>query len=247
MRELADKVIMITGAAQGIGREIAQRFSEEGSKLIILDVNEEKLSQAETQLKKKASDVLALKADVKNPKQLKDIVNKSIDKFSKIDILINNAGVTRDNLLLRLSEEEWDLVLEVNLKGAFNCIKEVSRFMVRQRHGKIINIASIIGLIGNPGQTNYAASKGGLIALTKSVAKELASRNIQVNAVAPGFIDTQMTQVLPDEVKQKMLENIPLGRFGSPKDVAECCIFLSSSASDYITGQVLVVDGGMVM
>ena len=168
-------------------------------------------------------------------------------KFTKIDILVNNAGITKDNLLLRMSQSEWDAVISVNLKGTFNCTKVVSRPMIKQRQGRIINIASIIGIIGNAGQANYAASKAGIIALTKSAAKELASRNINVNAVAPGFIQTEMTNKLPEELKKKMMEAIPLAKFGTPEDVANICLFLASDDSSYVTGQTIVVDGGMVM
>ena len=175
------------------------------------------------------------------------MVDNIIKKFGRIDILVNNAGITRDNLLMRMSEEEWDLVLKVNLKGAFLCTRKVIRGMMRQRSGKIINIASVVGIMGNAGQANYAASKAGIIAFTKSVAKEVASRNIQVNAVAPGYIETEMTAALPDEVKNSYLSNIPSRRAGTPEDVAKAVIFLASSASDYITGQVLQVDGGLLM
>ena len=184
--------------------------------------------------------------DITDYSKVQNTTNKILDKFKKIDILVNNAGITRDNLILRMRETEWDAVIKVNLTGTFNCIKAVSRVMLKQRAGKIINIASIIGLMGNIGQANYAASKAGIIALTKTTAKELASRNITVNAVAPGFIQTQMTEKLPGDIKASMLKAIPLGRFGSPEDVAEVCLFLASSQADYITAQTIVVDGGMV-
>jgi len=176
-----------------------------------------------------------------------EAVNKILDKLGKVDILVNNAGITKDNLLLRMSEAEWDAVIDVNLKGTFNCIKAASKLMIKQRSGKIINIASIIGIIGNAGQANYSASKAGIIALTKTMAKELACRNINVNAVAPGFIQTEMTAKLPEDVQRKMLEAIPLSKFGSPKDVAALCVFLASDEANYITGQTIVIDGGMVM
>jgi 3-oxoacyl-[acyl-carrier protein] reductase len=178
---------------------------------------------------------------------VEEALNKILDKFTKVDILVNNAGITKDNLLMRMSEAEWDAVLSVNLKGAFNCIKAVSRPMIKQRGGRIINIASIIGIIGNPGQANYSASKAGIIALTKTAAKELASRNINVNAIAPGFIQTEMTAKLPDDLKEKMKAAIPMNRFGTPEDVGAVCVFLASGDSGYITGQTIVVDGGMVM
>ncbi|OGX19439.1 MAG: 3-oxoacyl-[acyl-carrier-protein] reductase [Omnitrophica WOR_2 bacterium RBG_13_44_8b] len=190
---------------------------------------------------------LALAIDVTDFAQVGEAINKILDKFTKVDILVNNAGITKDNLILRMSQQEWDAVLNVNLKGAFNCIKAVSKPMIKARYGKIINIASIIGLIGNPGQANYAASKAGLIALTKTVAKELASRNINANAIAPGFIQTDMTAKLSEEVSKKLQEAIPLCKLGSPEDVAKACLFLASGDADYITGQTIVVDGGMVM
>jgi 3-oxoacyl-[acyl-carrier protein] reductase len=190
---------------------------------------------------------LVEQVDVTDYKKVAEAVNKILDKFTKVDILVNNAGITKDNLLLRMSQAEWDAVLNVNLKGAFNCIKAVARPMIKQRRGRIINIASIIGLIGNAGQANYSASKAGIIALTKTAAKELASRNINVNAVAPGFIQTEMTASLPADLQQKMKEAIPLNKFGSPDDVAAVCMFLASEDSSYITGQTIVIDGGLVM
>ena len=184
--------------------------------------------------------------DVTDYSKVQNTVNKILDKFKKIDILVNNAGITRDSVILKMSETDWEAVIKVNLTGTFNCTKAVSRVMLKQKAGKIINIASIIGLIGNIGQANYSASKAGIIALTKTTAKELASRNINVNAIAPGFIQTQMTERLPQEIKARMLNEIPLGRFGSPKDVAGACLFLASEEANYITGQTVVVDGGMV-
>jgi 3-oxoacyl-[acyl-carrier protein] reductase len=188
-----------------------------------------------------------LSVDVTDYAKVEEAVNKILDKFTKVDILVNNAGITKDNLILRMNETDWDAVLNVNLKGAFNCIKAVSKPMIKLKKGRIINIASIIGITGNPGQANYSASKAGVIALTKTAAKELASRNINVNAVAPGFIQTEMTAKLPEDVKEKMKQAIPLARFGIPSDVAALCLFLASDDSSYITGQTIVVDGGMVM
>ena len=244
---LKDKVAFITGAAQGIGREIALKFAAEGADIVVGDINLQKATQTKLEIEALGRNALALELDVTDYVKLTEAVNKILDKFKKVDILINNAGITKDNLLLRMSDAEWDAVLNVNLKGTFNCTKAVSRLMIKQRYGKIINIASIIGIIGNPGQANYSASKAGIIALTKTAAKELASRNINVNAVAPGFIQTEMTSKLPDELKQKMQEAIPLGRFGSPVDVASVCVFLASEDASYITGQTIIVDGGMVM
>ena len=245
--KLRDKVALVTGAAQGIGREIALAFAREGADLIVGDVNLEKASVTAKEVEALGRKALALELNVTDSKRVDEAVNKILDKFSKIDILVNNAGITKDGLLLRMKEEDWDAVINVNLKGTFICTKAVSRVMLKQHSGKIVNIASIIGIIGNPGQANYAASKAGIIALTKTTAKELASRNINVNAVAPGCIQTDMTAKLPEEGKQKMLAAIPLAKLGTPVDIANLCIFLASADSDYITGQVIVVDGGMVM
>ncbi len=244
---LENKVAFITGAAQGIGREIALTFASEGADIVVGDINLEKATQTQAEIEALGRNALALELDVTDYAKLTEAVNKILDKFKKVDILINNAGITKDNLLLRMSDAEWDAVLNVNLKGTFNCTKAVSRLMIKQRYGKIINIASIIGIIGNPGQANYSASKAGIIALTKTTAKELASRNINVNAIAPGFIQTEMTAKLPEDLKQKMQDAIPLGRFGSPVDVASVCVFLASEEASYITGQTIIVDGGMVM
>lgn len=244
---LNNKVALITGAARGIGRSIALLFAKEGADIVVADVNLDEAEKTAKDIEAQGRKALALVVDVTDYVKVEEAVNKILDKFTKVDILINNAGITKDNLLLRMSQQEWDAVLNVNLKGTFNCIKAVSRPMVKQRSGKIISIASIIGLMGNPGQANYAASKAGIIALTKTVAKELASRNITANAVAPGFIQTEMTAKLPEDVKEKMKAAIPLCRLGTPEDVAQLCLFLASEDSNYITGQTIVVDGGMVM
>jgi 3-oxoacyl-[acyl-carrier protein] reductase len=240
-----DKVVLVTGAAQGIGKEIALQFAKEKAKVVIADLNEAQLEETASQIGQ-YSQVLALKVDVTNLGEVEKNINKIIDNFARVDILVNNAGVTKDNLLLRLSENDWDRVISVNLKGAFNCIKSVCRFMVKQRYGKIINISSVIGIMGNAGQINYAASKAGLIAVTKSLAKELGSRNITVNAVAPGYIKTAMTDKLDAKIKEEMFKRIPLGRFGEPADVAKAVLFLASPDADYVTSQVLVVDGGLI-
>ncbi|MCK4851837.1 MAG: 3-oxoacyl-[acyl-carrier-protein] reductase [Candidatus Omnitrophica bacterium] len=246
--KLENRISMITGAARGIGKEIAFTFAGQGSDIAICDVNEEILTATADEIEKASGrKVLAEKVDVTSFKECETFVNKILDNFGKLDILVNNAGITRDNLLLRMSEEEWDVVLKVNLKGAFNCIKAVARPMIRQRNGNIINMASIIGIMGNAGQANYSASKGGLIALTKTAAKELGSRNINVNAIAPGFIRTEMTDKLSEEMKQGMLKLIPLRRMGGTEDVAGLALFLAGEDSAYITGQVVQVDGGMVM
>jgi len=244
---LKDKVAIITGGGRGIGKEIALTFAREGANIAICDVNAEVLNTAQADIEKTGRTVLTGVVDVTKPDQVDSFVQKTLDKFGKIDILVNNAGITRDTLLVRMSENDWDLVLSVNLKGAFNCTKAVSKIMMKQRDGRIVNMASIIGIMGNAGQANYAASKGGLIALTKTVAKELASRNVRANAIAPGFIQTDMTAKLSEEVRSEMLKHIPLGKLGTAQDVADLALFLASDASSYITGQVVQVDGGMVM
>lgn len=245
---LEGTVSMITGAARGIGKEIAMLFAKEGSDLAICDVDIEVLNATKNEIENDTGrKVLAGKVDVTAVKEVADYVKKILDNFGNLDILVNNAGITRDNLLIRMSEEEWDAVLDINLKGAFNCIKAAARPMMKKRSGKIINMASIIGLMGNAGQANYSASKGGLIALTKTAAKELGSRNINVNAIAPGFIRTDMTDKLADEVTEKLMGLIPLGRMGDTRDVAKLALFLACDDSAYVTGQVIQVDGGMVM
>lgn len=241
------KLALITGAARGIGKSIALRFAQAGADVVICDMDSASIESAVKELsafKIKADGYLN---DVTNLSQTAEMINKILDKFKKIDILVNNAGITRDNLILRMTEDEWDKVIAVNLKGAFNCIKAASRQILKQKSGKIINIASIIGIMGNAGQANYAASKAGIIGLTKAVAREFGSRNINVNAIAPGFIETAMTAKLPPDIRQKMMDQIPLARFGKPEDVANLCLFLASEDSSYITGQAFIIDGGMVM
>lgn len=244
---LKGKVTVVTGGGRGIGREIALRFAQEGSDIGIFELNEEFTEEITRTLQEMGRQAVGVGVNVGNFTQVKEGINKILDKFGRIDILINNAGITKDALILSMEEQDWDRVIEVNLKGAFNCIKAASRAMLKAKSGKIINIASIIGLIGNAGQANYAASKAGIIGLTKSVAKEFASRGITCNAIAPGFIQTDMTKNLPEDVKQKMLFMIPLGRFGAPSDVSEAALFLAGEGANYITGQVIIVDGGMVM
>ncbi len=244
---LKDKVALITGGARGIGKSIAMVFSREGADIVIADVNLDSAAKTASEIEGLGRKAMALELDVTDYAKVEEGVNKILDKFGKVDILVNNAGITKDNLLLRMSQADWDTVINVNLKGTFNCIKAASRPMVKQRSGRIISIASIIGLMGNWGQANYAASKAGIIALTKTVAKELASRNINANAVAPGFIQTDMTAKLPEDVKKKMMEAIPMAKLGTPEDVANVCLFLASEESGYITGQTITVDGGMVM
>ncbi|MBU2063979.1 MAG: 3-oxoacyl-[acyl-carrier-protein] reductase [Candidatus Omnitrophica bacterium] len=245
--KLKDKVAVITGGARGIGKEIAMTLARAGAHCVLCDVNEEELRNAEKDIKKLDVSTMSAVLDVSDYAQCEDMANKVVDKFKKLDILINNAGITKDNLLLRMRPEDWDAVISVNLKGCFNCTKAAIKVMLKQRAGRIVNLASIIGLMGNAGQANYAASKAGIIGLTKSVAKEVASRNINVNAIAPGFIETKMTQILPEDVKTAMLKQIPLARFGKPEDVAKLVLFLVSDESSYITGQVIQIDGGMLM
>ena len=242
-----DRVSLITGGARGIGREIALAFAKEGSDIVICDVNQDALNATKKEIEALGRRAEIFVVDVTSFSQVEDMVNKTLDKFQKIDILINNAGITRDALIVRMSEQEFDSVIAVNLKGTFNCTKALAKVMMKQRYGKIVSIASIIGIMGNAGQANYAASKAGIIGITKSVAKELASRNVNVNAIAPGFIETDMTAKLPENVKSQMLAYIPLNRFGKASDVAELAMFLASDASSYLTGQVIKIDGGMVM
>jgi len=241
------KTAIITGAARGIGQAIALDLAAKGADIVIGDVKAEWLSETEEALKQLGAKVTCKELDVTSADACQNVFNDVAKENGRIDILVNNAGITRDGLLMRMSEEDWDAVLTVNLKGTFNCTKAATRTMMKQRSGSIINIASIIGLMGNAGQANYAASKGGVIAFTKSVAKELASRNVRANAIAPGFISSKMTDALSEEVQQQMLAAIPLGVFGSPQNVADAVTFLASDQSAYITGQVLSVNGGMYM
>lgn len=243
-----DKVAVITGGAQGIGKAIAEGFAQEGASVIISDIDRSTASQTAEFLSKKYNcNSLSVASDVSRLSQTDELVKKTLDKYGKIDVFINNAGITKDNLLMRMSEAEWDAVINVNLKGVFNCIKSVSRVLLKQRSGRIVNIASVVGQMGNAGQANYAASKGGVIALTKTCAREFASRGITVNAVAPGFIKTRMTEGLSDDVKQKLTEQIPLKRLGDVQDVARAVLFLASDDASYISGHVLAVNGGMYM
>ena len=244
---LEGKAALVTGGARGIGKEIALRFAREGADIAICDVNLEETQVLAKEIQKTGRQCLAFKTDATDSKDVQATIDKILDKLGKLDILINNAGITRDSLVLRMSEEDWDKVIAVNLKGCFVCTRAAAKVMLKQRFGKIVNLASIIGIMGNTGQANYAASKAGIIGLTKSVAKELASRGICVNAIAPGFIKTEMTARLSEDVQKRMLSGIPLGRFGEPKDVADLALFLSSESSSYITGQVIQIDGGMLM
>lgn len=244
--KLSQEVAMITGAARGIGRAVAEALAREGAKVVLADLLPA-VHDTAAEMRQAGFDVLALTGDVANFDEAQQMVDKAVEQYGQVDILVNNAGITRDNLLLRMSPEDWEKVIAINLTGTFNLTKATIKHMIKRKTGKIINIASIIGEIGNVGQANYAASKAGVIAFTKSVAKELGSRGIRANAVAPGFIKSQMTDVLPDKVKAELEKQIPLSRLGLPEDVAKAVVFLASSDADYITGQVLNVDGGMVM
>lgn len=247
-KALNDQWALVTGAARGIGREIASRLASRGANVVVGDVLEEEAAFAAEDIAGEAGvQALSCKLDVTSADSVKKVVKDVMSEAGRLDILVNNAGITRDGLLLRMSEEDWDLVLKVNLKGAFVCTQQVVRPMMKAKYGRIVNIASIVGLMGNPGQANYSASKGGLIALTKTSAKEFASRGINVNAVAPGYIQTPMTDELSEEVKQAMLNMIPSGRFGRPSEVADAVSFLCGPESAYVTGQVLQINGGMLM
>ncbi len=243
---LDGKVAIITGAARGIGRAIAEKYAQEGAQLALMDiVIADDAKNFEKELNDKGIKAKFYQLDVSNFEQCQDVVKQVIEDFGRVDILVNNAGITRDNLLLRMSEKEWDAVINVNLKSAFNMTKAVLQTMMRQRSGSIINMSSIVGVSGNAGQANYSASKAGMIGFTKSVAKELGSRNIRCNAIAPGFIDTEMTKKLPEDVRKEWTKNIPLRRPGTPEDVANVALFLASDLSSYVSGQVINVCGGL--
>jgi len=247
MSLLADKVAVVTGAGRGIGRAVALAYARMGADVACVSRTEENSAKAAAEVEALGRRAWAVAVDVSDTAAVDAAAGKILDDAGRVDILVNNAGVTRDNLLMRMSEEEWDTVINTNLKGAFNFTKALTRPFIKQRSGRIINIASVIGLIGNAGQSNYAASKAALIGFTKSIAKELAPRGITVNAIAPGFIETDMTAALDDKVRESIIGNVPLGRFGSPDDIAHAAVFLAMEPSGYITGQVLTVDGGMVM
>lgn len=245
---LKDKVAVITGSAQGIGKAIGETFAREGANIVISDINIEPARKTSDEIKAKYNvETIAVAGNVAKFDECESLIKSSLDKFSKIDILVNNAGITKDNLVLRMSETEWDAVIAVNLKGVFNCIKAASKPMIKQREGRIINIASVVGEMGNAGQINYSASKGGVIAMTKTCAREFASRNILVNAIAPGFIRTAMTDALSGEAKKAMYDMIPLKKLGEASDVANAALFFASEESSYITGHILSVNGGMYM
>ena len=245
---LAGKIAVVTGASRGIGRAIALRFAKEGAHVIVnYNGSEERAESVKEEIEKAGGSAKISKCDVSDFEKCESWIQSIIEEYGKIDILVNNAGITRDNLLMRMSEEEFDKVISVNLKGTFNCMKQAARPMMKQKYGKIINMASVVGVTGNAGQVNYAASKAGVIGMTKSMAKELANRGVTVNAIAPGFIRTAMTDVLSDDVKAEITRVIPMGVMGETEDVANLAAFLASDASRYITGQVINVDGGMVM
>ena len=243
-----NKTVFVTGGSRGIGKQVALTYAENGYNVVINYVSDKTDVEAlKQEFNEKGVESLILKADVSKKEEVEEVVKQAIEKFEKIDVLVNNAGITKDNLLMRMSEKEFDKVIEINLKGTYLVTKAVSKYMMKQRKGSIINLSSVVGVSGNAGQCNYSASKAGIIGFTKSIAKELASRNIRANAVAPGFIETDMTDVLSDAVKESIYNQIPLKRMGTAKEVAELIYFLGSEKSSYITGQVINVDGGMVM
>ena len=245
---LGNKVAIVTGASRGIGRAVALQLARNGAKVVVNYAGNAKAAQEVADIIiANGGEAFAVQADVGKAESVESLVKQTLDHYGRIDILINNAGITRDNLLMRMKEEDWDAVLDTNLKGIFLCTKAVSRIMMKQKSGRIINMTSVVGIMGNAGQANYAAAKAGVIGFTKSMAKELASRNITVNAIAPGFITTDMTAVLSEQVKEGLAASIPLGRLGGPEDVAYAAVFLSSDYANYITGQTFNVDGGMVM
>ena len=244
---LTDKVAIVTGASRGIGEAIAKQLSGCGAKIILIARNSDQLVAVKETIISNVGIAESIAGDVSNLNSISEIVTNTIDKWGQIDILVNNAGIARDNIIMRMKEDDWDSVMNINMKGCFNGIKSVARPMIKNKAGRIINITSVIGQIGNAGQSNYAASKAGIMGLTKSMAKELGSRNITVNAVAPGYITTDMTNELNDEVKEQLKSSIPLGRLGTPNDVANLVCFLASDEAGYITGQTFNVDGGMVM
>ena len=245
---LENKVALITGASRGIGREVAIEMAKAGADIVINYIGDKALAEeVQAQVQALGRKALILEADVSNLQAIEKMLEQAVAEFSRIDILVNNAGITKDNLLARMKEEDWDAVLNINLKGIFNCTKSTLKNMMKQKYGRIVNVSSVVGVMGNAGQANYAASKAGAIGFTKSIAKEVASRNITVNAVAPGFIETDMTAKLPEKVKEEMSNSIPAKKFGLPADVAKAIIFLASDNASYITGQTLHIDGGMVM
>ncbi|MCH7320902.1 MULTISPECIES: 3-oxoacyl-[acyl-carrier-protein] reductase [Solibacillus] len=245
---LMGKCAIVTGASRGIGRAIALELASQGARVVVnYSGSVEKAKQVVEEIQANGGEAIAVQADVANGESVQQLMQTALETYGSIDILVNNAGITRDNLLMRMKDDEWDDVINTNLKGVFLCTKAVTRQMMKQRAGRIINISSIVGVAGNPGQANYVAAKAGVIGLTKTTAQELASRNILVNAIAPGFITTEMTDGLPEDLKQAMLKQIPLAKLGQPEDIAKAVTFFASDSANYITGQTLQIDGGMVM
>lgn len=248
MRKLEGKVAVVTGASRGIGRAIALKLANEGAKVVVnYSGSQAKAEEVVAMIQENGGEAIAVQASVSQTEEVTALMDTAVKTYGSLDILVNNAGITRDNLIMRMKEDEWDDVLNTNLKGVFLCTKAVTRQMMKQRAGRIINISSIVGVAGNAGQANYVAAKAGVIGLTKTTAKELASRNILVNAIAPGFIETEMTEQLPEDIKQGMLTQIPLAKLGQPEDIAKAVAFLASEDANYMTGQTLHIDGGMVM
>ncbi|MBX8947081.1 MULTISPECIES: 3-oxoacyl-[acyl-carrier-protein] reductase [Lysinibacillus] len=248
MRKLEGKVAVVTGASRGIGRAIALKLADEGAKVVVnYSGSQAKAEEVVAMIQENGGEAIAVQASISQTEEVTALMDAAVKTYGSLDILVNNAGITRDNLIMRMKEDEWDDVLNTNLKGVFLCTKAVTRQMMKQRAGRIINISSIVGVAGNAGQANYVAAKAGVIGLTKTTAKELASRNILVNAIAPGFIETEMTEQLPEDIKQGMLTQIPLAKLGQPEDIAKAVAFLASDDANYMTGQTLHIDGGMVM
>ncbi len=247
MPKLQDKVAIVTGGSRGIGKAIALRLATEGAKVVVTATTLEGADKTAAEIRQNGGQAVGFAANVADVKQVEALMKATVEQFGGLHILVNNAGITRDNLVMRMSDEDWNAVIATNLTGTFNCMRAASKIMMKQRSGKIINLTSVVALMGNKGQANYCAAKAGVIGLTKSVARELASRNVQINAIAPGFITTDMTAVLPEAAKTAMVQSIPLERMGTPEEVAGVVAFLASADADYLTGQVLNVDGGMVM